>query len=435
MKIKEIEKKSLRYNFLKKYVDFCFRRFYRVIYVGHESVNTREGALFAANHQNALIDALAILTSFNWQPVFLGRADIFRNKTTAKILRFLKIIPVYRIRDGYEQLANNEQTFREAFRILNNETPIALFPEGNHEGKKKVRYLKKGLARIALSFWEKHPEKSDFKIIPVGLNYSNYHKPFSDLLIIFGQPILVADIDKEYAENPAKTINILQEVVKSRLTDVSLHIDNEAIYNVTDFIIGLFSAKGKAENTTAEATFRLQKEIITTMEDLHARNDSQLAQLHQSVNEIKSQPGLKRIRPEEFEIAFSSNKSFKVLKMILLLIIAAPFYLYSIIQNIIPSLMIRGISRKIKDPQFKSSVFFTGSILLFPVIYLIQSAIVGLVFNSLLVGSVYFLSLLPSFWLQLYWEHKWQELGNAIKILRNLRSVVHHIISITKTFH
>ena len=212
-----IQKSSIRYYLLKKYVDFCFKRFYKVKYINKSKKLSSEIGIFVSNHQNATMDPLAILTSLNWQPVFLARADIFNKKTIASILWFLKILPVYRIRDGYDQLSNNQQVFNQTFKVFKNRSSIVLFPEGAHSGKKQVQNLKKGVARIAFSYRHNNSKKNEIKIIPIGLNYESYHDPGSVLIIKFGNPLSISDYDSEYTENPAKAVNSAINDIKNRL--------------------------------------------------------------------------------------------------------------------------------------------------------------------------------------------------------------------------
>ena len=115
-----IEKYSLPYAILKKYVDICFTLFYKIRIRGRENVNIKDVLIFAPNHQNALMDALAMLQVFKYQPVFLGRSDLFKSKTVTGILNFLKILPVYRIRDGYGELQKNDATFIKTIEVLEN---------------------------------------------------------------------------------------------------------------------------------------------------------------------------------------------------------------------------------------------------------------------------------------------------------------------------
>ena len=106
-----IEKHSARYALLKSVAGFWHNNvFYRkVIVLGRENINPDDPVIFAPNHQNALMDALAVLFTNKGQNVFLARADIFKRKSIAAVLYFLKILPVYRIRDGFSSLKGNDE--------------------------------------------------------------------------------------------------------------------------------------------------------------------------------------------------------------------------------------------------------------------------------------------------------------------------------------
>src|SRR5665647_1213680 len=101
-----IEKYSKRYALLKSIAGFWHNNvFYRkVIVLGLDNIDPENHLIFAPNHQNALMDALAVLFTHKGQPVFLARADIFKRKAIASFLYFIKILPVYRIRDGFSKL-------------------------------------------------------------------------------------------------------------------------------------------------------------------------------------------------------------------------------------------------------------------------------------------------------------------------------------------
>lgn len=72
--------------------------------IGYENLPPKGYPVFViSNHLNALMDPLAILYLFKdkRQPVFIARGDIFKKSDfIAKILRFLKILPTFRSRDG-----------------------------------------------------------------------------------------------------------------------------------------------------------------------------------------------------------------------------------------------------------------------------------------------------------------------------------------------
>ena len=162
-----IEKYSAGYTILKTAANFWHNKFFyrKVIVIGRENINPEDHLIYAPNHQNALMDALAVLFTLKGQPVFLARADIFRSKVMASILYFLKILPVYRIRDGYDNLKSNDWIFQKTIDVLRNKNGLVILPEGSHVGTRRLRQLKKGICRIAFQADEATGFKMNIKIV------------------------------------------------------------------------------------------------------------------------------------------------------------------------------------------------------------------------------------------------------------------------------
>jgi hypothetical protein len=157
------------------------------------------------------------------QIVFLARADIFRKKLTAALLRFIRILPVYRIRDGYNTLGQNQETFDEVIIALRQNISVGIFPEGGHFASKELRPLKKGIARMAFQAEKESQFALGLQIVPVGLDYSDYHRAGADLVVTFGQPLSVADYKEHFMQNEAVGMNRLltdlADAMRSALAD------------------------------------------------------------------------------------------------------------------------------------------------------------------------------------------------------------------------
>ena len=200
--MKLVYENNTGYNLLVPYVRWTFRRMlHRVDYIGRENIPADAAVIYSPNHVNTLLDALAILSSEERPVVFAARADIFRKPAIARILNFLKILPIYRIRDGAESLAENDWTFRNAVNSLNAGLPFCIFPEGRHSQEPGLLPLRKGIARIALKAVEE-VDKPVY-IVPVGLVYDDLKTFRTGLTIRFGQPIAVDDTEGlEHADEP-----------------------------------------------------------------------------------------------------------------------------------------------------------------------------------------------------------------------------------------
>ena len=140
--------KDTAYDLLVPYVNWTFRRMFRNLeFHGLENIPRDGAVIFSPNHVNTLLDALAVLSMMGNHPVvFAARADIFRKPAVARILNFLRIMPINRMRDGVDALADNEKTFRDAVDSLNAGIPFCIFPEGRHSQEPGLLPLRKGIA-------------------------------------------------------------------------------------------------------------------------------------------------------------------------------------------------------------------------------------------------------------------------------------------------
>lgn len=231
-----IEKYSARYALFKQAVGFWHDKVYyrKIIVFGRENINPDHHLIFAPNHQNALMDALAVLFTHKGQPVFLARADIFKRKAVAAFLYFIKILPVYRIRDGFSSLKSNDEIFRKTIDVLKNKNGLVILPEGDHAGFRRLRQLKKGICRIAFHADEATDFKLNIKIIPVGIEYSNYSRFRQVLTVIYGKPVEVSEYHGLYRKSPEKALNDLKTRLYAEIQRIMVHIESEEDYEAID---------------------------------------------------------------------------------------------------------------------------------------------------------------------------------------------------------
>lgn len=172
----------------------------------------KNGALILApNHQGAFMDALLVGT-FSRRPVhFLTRADIFKRPLVIAILNSLHMMPIYRIRDGIQNLAGNDAVFETCFDLLKEGKSVLIFPEGNHGYEYFLRPLSKGTARLALDARAALDPAIPLYILPVGINYFSHRWPFAQVQIKYGKPLNTADYTEKYQEHKQKAYNQFKE--------------------------------------------------------------------------------------------------------------------------------------------------------------------------------------------------------------------------------
>lgn len=386
-----IEKYSAGYALLKTVAGFWHNNvFYRkVIVLDRENINPNDHIIFAPNHQNALMDALAVLFTQKGQNVFLARADIFKRKTLAAILYFLKILPVYRIRDGFSSLKSNDEIFIKTIDVLKNKNGLVILPEGDHAGFRRLRQLKKGICRVAFQSDEATDFSLKIKIIPVGLEYSNYSRYRQVLTVAYGKPIEVSDYFDSYKLNPERALNELRSRLSDEMKNIMVHIESEEDYEAIDelriMINGKYSDDIKVTKLFRDRILvRKMNQLKNTNETLYRRICSLSMSIKKKAKELNTDYRLleKKKHPLGWLIAGMIG-----------IIVTFPLFIYGNIFNLtfleIPNLQIR----KIKDPQFHSSIRYAISLLLafvFLPLYLILSLFI---FSSWWLGLLIFLTI------------------------------------------
>lgn len=366
-------KYSKSYTLLKKYTAFVQSIYYQEIcIVNLENVPDDDPVIFAPNHQNALMDALSILLNIKKQPVFMARADIFKQKTVKEILSFLKIIPVFRIRDGIDNLSQNDETFNIALNVLKSGQSVGMMPEGNHGDQHRLRPLKKGISRFAFKAQEDFGNTARLKIVPVGLEYSHYSNFRSRLLIIFGKPIDVSEYSTLYNESPQQALNLLREKLAEELKKYMIDIDTDEYYDLIFNIKELYGGRLQQMQNLKDdfyGRFLADKQITDKLVKTAYHNPIKLEEFKPLVNEYLS--GLKRLNLRNWVMDTTKPAKKEVYFDILRYVLFVPFFVIATAVNIIPYVICDKFSKRTKDPQFVSSFKFVIGLFLFPIWYLL----------------------------------------------------------------
>lgn len=212
--------KNLFLWIMKSYVSLGLFFYYKKITVyGRENIPADKPLLLLPNHQNALLDALLVATRIDGYSYYLTRANVFNNRVVAKLLEWLRLIPVYRIRDGYASLTKNTEIFECCSHLLSANQSVLIFPEGNHNIRRSVRPLSKGFTRLVFRTLEEFPD-SDLKLMPIGLNYVKADACPDSALILFGKPIDA----RLYGENNNDSILKMRNDVHAAISELTTHI-------------------------------------------------------------------------------------------------------------------------------------------------------------------------------------------------------------------
>jgi 1-acyl-sn-glycerol-3-phosphate acyltransferase len=369
------EKWSWGYWLLKKYVQFADWLIYnKVIINGLENIPQNKPIIFSPNHQNALSDPMAILLNTKFQPVWLARADIFKNKTAAAILKFLKIMPVYRMRDGKENLAKNDEIFMSSVRVLENHFALGLFPEAAHSGKRQMLAHKKAVPRIVFMAEQRAKNNLDIQIIPTGIFYSHYWKFNRNLIVNFGKPIRANDFLDEFERSESAANLSLRQRILDEMQPLVLEIKSTRFYDdfeLTREIYGKHYLKRQNQKYSVLNLFYSDQKLVKQLDALEVDSPDLIENIVDSVKNYDSK--IKKLKIRSWLLEKSDLNWLKIGFNKLILLLGLPIFLFGFIFNAAPFFIIDTITRKkIRDKGFWSTFFLSLGIILFPIFYLLE---------------------------------------------------------------
>ncbi|MDP5105509.1 MAG: lysophospholipid acyltransferase family protein [Polaribacter sp.] len=306
---------------------------------GTENIPKKGAILFCANHPDGLIDPLMITTNCPRESHYLVRAAAFNNPFVKKVLESLNLMPIYRMRDGINEVGKNKEIFENCFELFKKGETLLIYPEASHNRKRTIRPLSKGFTRIVFGALEKYPDLK-ISIIPVGLTYQNASYYPSKVAIKYGKPISAEDFYS--SNNLPVSINNLKDEVSNQLKELSVHITDDENYST----------------------------ILTQLNNLNVDfTDVDL------VNNMIAKN------------SFTDKKKRKTTFL-------KPIYYLILLNSIFPVLIWKKIAKKIDEFEFVDTFRFALNLGLFPIFYSLQTWIVSLFFDWKIAISYLLISLL-----------------------------------------
>ena len=377
-KEKKIQDYDFFYAFLRHYVDLALKLSFRTVrYVGLERIPKDGAVIYAPNHTNALMDALVILAMDRQPKVFAARSDIFRNPILAKVFTFTKILPMMRMRDGFDEVKKNRAVFEKAADVLCDKVPFCIFPEGTHIPKCSSLPLAKGIFRIAFQVKELMAD-TPLYIVPIGMRYGNFFRFRSTVRVQVGEPINVGDFlaahcDATQAEQMLEIRNVLAEKLKDTLFYIPNDENYDAVYEICAAVVRQQTKRyhQKGENRL-DAYFRVNRITVDEITELMQNKPETAAELIKLANEAVQLRKSKKISLASVAVRFPIlSRIIKTLFVLLSLPYSVPASLLTLPMTGVCAL----IFKRIKDYSFCNSIRFVVNLVLWPLLMIIYSAI------------------------------------------------------------
>jgi 1-acyl-sn-glycerol-3-phosphate acyltransferase len=407
------------YYWLKFMMRLTLAIFYRKrkLY-GFENVPAEGPVIFACNHPNSFLDAMIVGANIKRETHFLARSDVFNSPLKLWILSQFKLIPIYRLQEGAENLDKNKETFERCHAIFRKGGAVLMFSEGLCIQEMRLRPLKKGTARIALEYSK---DGAPLWIIPTGLNYMKPMEFREDVVITMDEPFNAADYAAEFNENSSKAIQSfnkrLLDGFQRTVIDIREKKREKAIVQLVEIE---YNNGADLKKLIDIVNLPYSEEQIASLTDYRAALDQQ------------------KVRDE----AVGGKRISALLAIPATLIFGLAFWLYII--PVTPILEI--VKKKIRLPEFKDSVLIGGAVVFTFLYWIIILTIVSIKYNFLVgVGVIVAMGLLayvagPCYEVMRTVRNqnlasKNNELREKRKQLSDLPSSVLHLVESHKSHH
>lgn len=196
--------------------------FRRIDIVGEENIPAEGPVIFAGNHPNALMDGWLLMARCGrWPLHFMANAKLWKYRALGRMLDATGAVPVYR-HEEHDGEVDNSRAFDKLYEVIERGDCVGIFPEGVSHTESQLTKLKTGAARIALAVAARGKVK--VTIIPCGLNYMHRHRFRSQVLIEFGEPIVVGEEwVGDFASDERTTVRKLTDYLAEALAAVTLN--------------------------------------------------------------------------------------------------------------------------------------------------------------------------------------------------------------------
>lgn len=348
------------YSGLKPIVDWCTWNGYRKTCIhGKENIPTDGAILLTPNHCNTLMDALVMLRTQRKQTVFGARADLFNKPFIAKLMFFVRILPMVRQRDGLRNVLKNKDTQETIVETLEHNVRFCMYPEGTHRTKHSLQALGKGAFRAAIAANEKFGNEKPVYIVPVGIEYGDYFRYRSSSLVNFGEAINVTEFIKDLdTDNEAQIMDALRKELAERMSGLITFIKADENYErkwaLTKILaVNRKRAYGEYGTDLYEDMLR-NREIVAQIEDAYEREPEKMEELLKDVAEFETVRKKKGVSIYSFKK--KSNPALNSIGKGFAALVGLPYFLFSAIACLPMWTVNEFIRAKVRDKAFRNTV-------------------------------------------------------------------------------
>jgi 1-acyl-sn-glycerol-3-phosphate acyltransferase len=347
-----------------------------------EKLRTNKPLVVCSNHAAAHLDGILIMIFSRRRFHVLVRADVFKKKWVANLLAKINLIPIYRIRDGFNNLEKNSETFDRCYEILKNNGAIIIFPEANCETERKLRKLHKGAAKIAMMAEERSEYKLGVEMVALGITQERITSSGGRIFLEAADPFSLRPYFDAYQQNNNKALNEIIQDVEQDLRKVLPVVNNKEDEYLFEYLV---TQKNTIDNLEAWKT------TATLVNNSEAELKKAVSSAISDFNNYLVENGVDLNIVEQFKSVPRAKRWLKLLLPIIDVIALFPFFVIGFIFNYFQFFIPEKLTRKMfKDACFIIGTHFAMTTFLFLFSYIFYMILLSLYVSviSVVIGII-----------------------------------------------
>jgi 1-acyl-sn-glycerol-3-phosphate acyltransferase len=356
--------------------------FRRVDVDGLERVPISGPTLLVANHSNAFVDGLLVMTRVPRPVSLTAKSTLRKNPLLRPLIAGMRVVELHRAGDEGADTGRNVDALAECRRRLAEGGAVCIFPEGISHSDAGMRPFKTGAARVALDFVKENPGVP-LAVVPVGLHYDAKERFRSAAGMVFGEPF---DAAEWRARNPTAHPRALTDEIEARIRALTANYAEEReamlVTRATE-LLEMAGAPAPAIHRDDPADVAARVRTIHRLQAgrawLSAGRGAELAALEAGVDRFFRKLRHLGISVRELFLPMSPGRAaFFVVREVETLVVGAPLALWGALNHALPYGILRALVGKIstdRDHFASNAVFLALPVV--PLCYLAQTAVVA----------------------------------------------------------
>jgi 1-acyl-sn-glycerol-3-phosphate acyltransferase len=406
------------YYFVKITLLLFQRIYFKRIYItGAKKIPQDRPVFLASNHSNGFLDGVMVSALLMPKPTrIFVRGDVFKKSMANFFLRSLKLIPIYRARDGEarENLANNNRSFDQLYEEFKKDRIVLIFPEADAQIEKRLRPLKKGMSRIIADMQSREDGTMEVAVVPFGLNYTHYKSYRNELIISFQEPVYLKDYMDD-GGNERAALNRLTKDVEHKIREEMVDI-NQGDEGVTETALRI--VRRERSESILKFWIRSRDRLTAEQKATALVKDSEDNKLRRSLERYQGfldEHGVKEV----------GTKPLKLLQWLYMIILFVPTYLS---WNLTRWGLVYGkklVDAKVKKDELYESIYFGVGLAWNWILVLIGFPVMAVLFGwkGIVFWIVFRWLSVPyqhvrEFWYQVIHHRRWKNVPKEAKDIR-----------------